>query len=162
MAKKQTADQLKIGIAQISPVWLNRQKTLDKILEYVNKASKQGCQLLVFGEALLPGYPFWVERTDGARFNSPVQKELYAHYLQQSVQIESGHLQPLCDVVSKNRMAIYVGCVERPADRGGHSLYCSLVYIDPTGKIQSVHRKLMPTYEERLTWAIGDGHGLLC
>jgi len=44
-------------------------------------------------------------------------------------------------------------------DRGGHSLYCSLVYIDARGAIGSVHRKLMPTYGERLTWAPGDGHG---
>jgi nitrilase len=53
-----------------------------------------------------------------------------------------------------------LGCIERPADRGGHSVYASLVYIDAQGAIQSVHRKLMPTYEERLTWAAGDGHGL--
>jgi nitrilase len=53
-----------------------------------------------------------------------------------------------------------LGCIERPGDRGGHSLYASLVYVDAEGLIQSVHRKLMPTYEERLTWAPGDGHGL--
>jgi nitrilase len=53
-----------------------------------------------------------------------------------------------------------LGTIERPQDRGGHSVYASLVYIDPAGSIQSVHRKLMPTYEERLTWAPGDGHGL--
>jgi nitrilase len=34
------------------------------------------------------------------------------------------------------------------------------VFIDPEGKIASIHRKLMPTYEERLVWAAGDGHGL--
>ncbi|MEZ5084086.1 MAG: hypothetical protein R2750_11650 [Bacteroidales bacterium] len=39
-------------------------------------------------------------------------------------------------------------------------MYCSLVYIDKTGEIKSVHRKLMPTYEERLVWSIGDGNGL--
>ena len=50
--------------------------------------------------------------------------------------------------------------MERAANRGGHSLYCSLVYIDANGEIGSVHRKLMPTHEERLVWAIGDGHGL--
>ena len=55
---------------------------------------------------------------------------------------------------------MYLGCVERPPDRGGHSLYASLVYIDPEGVIGSVHRKLMPTYEERLAWSPGDGHGL--
>jgi len=50
--------------------------------------------------------------------------------------------------------------MERAANRGGHSLYCSMVYIDGIGEIGSVHRKLMPTHEERLVWAIGDGHGL--
>jgi nitrilase len=53
-----------------------------------------------------------------------------------------------------------LGCIERPLDRGGHSLYASLVYVVPTGEIASVHRKLMPTYEERLAWSPGDGHGL--
>lgn len=51
--------------------------------------------------------------------------------------------------------------MERAPDRGGSSLYCTLVYIDATGKIRSVHRKLHPTYEERLAWAQGDGHGLV-
>ncbi len=50
--------------------------------------------------------------------------------------------------------------MERAPDRGGHSLYASMVFIDAEGEIGSVHRKLMPTYEERLVWAIGDGHGL--
>ena len=53
-----------------------------------------------------------------------------------------------------------LGIIERPADRGGHSVYASLVYIDAEGRIRSVHRKLMPTYEERLAWSPGDGHGL--
>jgi nitrilase len=51
--------------------------------------------------------------------------------------------------------------IERPADRGGHSLYCSRVHIGSDGRIASVHRKLVPTYEERLVWAPGDGHGLV-
>jgi nitrilase len=154
------SDNLKVGIAQISPVWLNRDDTTAKVVKYVEKAVDEGCQLVVFGEAILPGYPFWIELTDGARFNSPVQKNIHAHYLSQAIQIEAGHLQSLCNAASKHQIAIVIGCVERPPDRGGHSLYCSLVYIDPEGIIQSVHRKLMPTYEERLVWAAGDGHGL--
>ena len=59
-----------------------------------------------------------------------------------------------------HHIAVIVGRVERAEDRGGHSLYCSLVLIDSQGIIQSVHRKLVPAYEERLTWAPGDGHGL--
>ena len=57
-------------------------------------------------------------------------------------------------------MSCYLGIIERPKDRGGHSLYASLVFINSGGEIKSVHRKLQPTYDERLTWSPGDGHGL--
>ena len=115
---------------------------------------------MVFGEALVPGYPFWLEFTDGARFNSPLQKAIFAEYAAQAVQPQAGHLDVLCETAAERHIAIYLGCVERAADRGAHSLYCSLVFIDSGGEIRSVHRKLMPTYEERLVWAAGDGHGL--
>ena len=111
---------LNVGIAQIAPVWLDRKQTLAKIQDYVAKASKQGCQLVAFGEALLPGYPFWIERTDGACFNSPVQKEIHAHYMDQAVQIEAGHLDPLCETAAANKIAVVLGCIERAGDRGGH------------------------------------------
>ncbi|MCP4567012.1 MAG: carbon-nitrogen hydrolase family protein, partial [FCB group bacterium] len=153
-------DKLTVGLAQIAPIWLNRDLTLEKIIAMVERAADKDCRLVAFGEALLPGYPFWIERTDGARFNSPVQKELHALYMDQAIQIEAGHLKPLCQTAADRKIAIYVGTIERAADRGGHSLYCSMVYIDRDGIIQSVHRKLVPTYEERLTWAPGDGHGL--
>jgi nitrilase len=155
-----SSNHLKVAIAQIAPVWLDREKTLVKIIDYVNQAANAECSLVTFGEALLPGYPFWIELTDGARFNSSVQKEIHAHYSRQAVYIERGDLKQLCDVALKRRIAVYIGCIERAADRGGHSLYCSLVYIDAMGNIQSIHRKLMPTYEERLSWAQGDGNGL--
>jgi hypothetical protein len=63
------SDCITVGIAQISPVWLDRERTLDTIIEYVESAAREECHLVVFGEALLPGYPFWIELTDGARFN---------------------------------------------------------------------------------------------
>jgi nitrilase len=151
---------LKVGLAQIAPVWLQRDATISKVTEWIGKAADQGCKLVVFGEALVPGYPFWVERTDGARFESGRQKKLYAHYVEQAVTIEAGDLDPLCKAAENHEVAVYVGTMERAANRGGHSVYCSMVYIDAAGKIGSVHRKLMPTHEERLVWAIGDGHGL--
>ncbi|PHN04665.1 carbon-nitrogen hydrolase family protein [Flavilitoribacter nigricans] len=151
---------LRVGLAQIAPVWLNKAATLEKIERTIEEAAAARCELLIFGEALLPGYPFWVSLTNGAEFNSRVQKALHAHYARNAVQIEAGDLESICQLAAKHEMAIYLGTIERPADRGGHSLYCTLVFIDPQGKIRSTHRKLQPTYEERLTWAPGDGHGL--
>lgn len=153
-------DLLNVGFAQIAPVWLNRQRTLEKVVVAAEEAAAQGCQLLAFGESLIPGYPFWIEHTDGARFNDARQKEMHAHYMQQAVQIDAGHLDPLCTVAAENEMAIITGVIDRPSDRGGHSLYCTLVHISEQGEIINTHRKLMPTYEERLTWSPGDGYGL--
>ncbi len=152
--------RISVGLVQIAPVWLNRDATIDKIVSWIDKAAAEGCTLVVFGEALLPGYPFWVERTDGARFDSALQKSLYAHYVSQAVCVENGDLEQISAAARKHGISIYLGTIERASDRGGHSLYCSMVYIDAAGTIGSVHRKLMPTYEERLVWAIGDGNGL--
>jgi len=153
-------DILVIGVAQIAPVWLKRTRTLEKACAAAELAAAQGCRLVVFGEALAPGYPFWIERTDGARFDNPKQKAIFAEYLDQGVVIERGDLEPLQAVARRHGLSIYIGVMERAPDRGGHSLYCSLVYIDAEGRIGSVHRKLQPTYEERMAWAQGDGHGL--
>jgi nitrilase len=153
-------DRLVVGLAQVAAVWLDRARTLDKAAQYVSQAADSGCRLVTFGETLVPGYPFWLERTDGARFESRLQKEIHALYLEQAVQIEAGHLEALCRLAAQRRIAVVLGIAERPCDRGGHSIYCSAVYIDAAGRIGSVHRKLTPTYEERLAWATGDGHGL--
>lgn len=154
-------DLLTVGVAQIAPVWLNREATLAKIVDYIGRAAADNCNLVTFGEALLPGYPFWLELTDGARFNHPVQKDIHAHYLDQAVQIEAGHLDAVCAAAAKYGIAVMLGVIERPLERGGYSVYCSRVYIGPDGVIGSVHRKLVPTYEERLAWSPGDGHGLV-
>lgn len=153
-------DQLRVGFAQLAPTWLQREATAEKMLLAIQEAAEQDCQLLCFGETLLPGYPFWLDFTDGARFNSPFQKEMHAYYLEEAVQIERGDLEPFCRAARRHTMALVLGIVERPTERGGHSVYCSLVYIDPKGNIANVHRKLQPTYEERLCWSPGDGHGL--
>lgn len=154
-------DSLNVAIAQIAPIWLNRERTLEKVMTYVTEAADQEARLVVFGEALLPGYPFWLDKMNGAAFDSSIQKEIHAHYMHQALDIEAGQLDPLCELAKKKKLSVYLGTIERPMDRGGHSLYCSMVFIDHAGDIKSVHRKLMPTYEERLSWSPGDGHGLV-
>ena len=153
-------DNLAIAIAQIAPVFLDKNKTIVKIKNAMIEAAFQKAKLVCFGETILPGYPFWLEHTDGARFNDKIQKEIFSFYLQQSVSIADGDLRLICGLAKQLKIAVYIGIAERANDRGGHSIYCSLVYVDADRNIQSVHRKLMPTYEERLLWGIGDGNRL--
>jgi len=151
---------LRVALAQIAPVWLNKSETLQKITKQITEAAKNKAELIVFGEGLLPGYPFWLALTGGAEWDKQVNKELHAHYLRNSVTIENGDLDEVCSMAKEHGIATYLGIIERPMDRGGHSIYASLVYISEKGIIQSVHRKLQPTYDERLTWSQGDGNGL--
>lgn len=151
---------LKVAMAQVAPVWLDKKATIQKIEATILEAAKEKSELLVFGEAFLPGYPFWLAYTEGAAWDLKVNKELHGHYARNSIQIEAGELDSICALAKDHNMALYMGMMERAKDRGGHSLYCSLVYTNPNGEIQSVHRKLQPTYDERLTWAPGDGNGL--
>ena len=151
---------LKIAMAQISPVLLNKTETLKKVANSITEAGKKGCELIVFGEALVPGYPFWVALTGGAEWDKKINKELHAEYVRNSVQIEDGELDSICELAKQHNIAVYLGIMERAKNRGGHSIYASLVYINALGEIKSVHRKLQPTYDERLTWSPGDGNGL--
>ena len=152
---------LKVGIAQMASVFLDRAATIAKVVQWIDDAAAQGCQLVVFGEALVPGYPFWLDLTEASRFDSDLQKDIFAAYSDAAVTIEKGYLKPVCAAAAQHGIAVILGIIERPSDRSGHSLYCSCVYIDADGRITSVHRKLVPTYEERLAWSPGDGHGLV-
>lgn len=108
------SNTLKVGLAQIAPVWLDKLKTIEKIKSAIIDAVAQQCELVVFGEGLLPGYPFWLSLTNGAEFNSKVQKEIHVHYLRNAIQIELGELNEICTVARENKTAIYLGIIERP------------------------------------------------
>jgi nitrilase len=151
---------MKVAIAQISPVWLNQSATIKKIEAEIIKAAKENADLIVFGEALLPGYPFWVSLTNGAAFDNNLQKELFAIYQNNAVDINGDDLKSIQQKCLKNNIACYLGCIEKTKERSGFTLFCSLVYINKLGEIKSIHRKLVPTYEERLVWGNGDGNGL--
>lgn len=153
-------NSLKVAMAQIAPVWLLKNETLKKVEASIIEAAEKGAELVVFGEALVPGYPFWLALTGGAEWNTETNKVLHAHYVANSICIEKGELESVQNLAKEQEIAVYLGIIERPLDRGGHSIYASLVYINELGEIKSVHRKLQPTYDERLTWAPGDGNGL--
>lgn len=169
---------MKVAIAQIAPIFLDRAATIAKVVDWVQRAANAGAELVAFGESLIPGYPLWLCRTDAARFDADDQKELHALFAEQAVVIPEArgenalttpdapaHLMPIQEAAKRAGIAVILGATERAIDRGGHSLFCSCVTIGgrdaDAGRILSVHRKLMPTYEERLVWGVGDGAGLV-
>jgi len=153
-------NRLKVAMAQVAPVWADRSATIAKTIALIDDAADSNSDLIIFGEGHIPGYPHWLGYTGGAQWNDPIQKEIFAHYASNAVCIEKGDLKEICSACAKRNIAAYLGIIEQPKDRAGHSLYCTLVFIDRTGVIQSIHRKLQPTHDERLVWSYGDGHGL--
>jgi len=151
---------MKVAAAQIAPVFLNREATLAKVCDAIAEAGRGGARLVAFGESLVPAYPLWLCRTDGARFDAEDQKQLYACYADQAVDVSAGQLDGVCEAARRAEAAVVLGIAERDPRRG-HTVFCTRVIIDGRGEILSAHRKLMPTYEERLAWGQGDGAGLV-
>lgn len=147
---------MRIAAAQAKCAWLDAKAGTAKVVMWVQDAAAQGVELLAFPETFLSGYPFWLKHTGGARFNDPEQKRAYAAYLDAAVELDGPELKEVVEVVRDTGVFTYLGITERV--RG--TVYCTLVAIDPSQGLVSAHRKLMPTYEERLVWGTGDGHGL--
>ena len=87
---------IKVGMAQLAPVWLDSAATLEKVKAAMQEAAQAQTDLLVFGEGFLPGYPFWLALTEGAKWDLPINKTLHAHYAQNAIQIEAGELEAVC------------------------------------------------------------------
>ncbi|TPV93849.1 MAG: carbon-nitrogen hydrolase family protein [Myxococcales bacterium FL481] len=150
----------RVAALQDAPVFLDRRATLERLLEWVERATDEGVELLACGETYLPGYPFWLSHTGAAAFDEPTQKEAYRRYLEAAVRLDGPEIRELEVVSRSSRIALVVGIAERGPGPASGSVFCSAVTIDPDRGVLAAHRKLMPTYEERLVWAPGDGHGL--
>ncbi len=113
-------ETLSVSLAQLPTTWLKRNAGIQGVQEAIQTAAAEGAQLMVFGDAYLPGCPFWLDKVEGAAFDSTVQKSIHAGYLREAVCIEKGHLERICTLAAKKKMAIYLGIAERPIDRAGH------------------------------------------
>jgi len=153
-------DNLKAAVIQIAPVLFDREATIDKISEWAHKAAEQGAKLMLFPEALIPAYPrgFGFGMVVGSRSNEG--RELWQRYWDQAVEVPSCDTQRLGEIALQNETYLCVGVVERDQDFGGGTLYCTMLYFGPDGKLLGKHRKLKPTASERLIWGEGDGSTL--
>ena len=155
-------NKVTVAIIQASPVHSNLEASLSRAIALIEEAAKKGAQLVAFGETWLPGYPAWFDYCpEAALWNSEKTKEVYARLRQNSVVVPSRATEILAEVARANKISIVIGINERvDSGAGNGTLYNSLLIFDETGKLVNHHRKLVPTYTERLVWGAGDGDGL--
>jgi nitrilase len=147
-----------IAAVQDAPVYMDRGATTDKACQLIVEASTNGARLIVFPEAFIPTYPNWIWALPPSQ--NQMLSELYAELLQQAVTIPSPVTDQLCQAAKRSGVYVVIGLNERNAEASNTTLYNTLLYIDPKGKLLGKHRKLLPTAPERMVWGRGDGSTL--
>ncbi|NVJ70045.1 MAG: carbon-nitrogen hydrolase family protein [Alphaproteobacteria bacterium] len=147
----------KIAIVQEAPVFLNLEASMEKAIRHIEEAANQGANVIAFAECWLPGYPLWLDFAPGAGlWDHPGSKTLYRLLAENSVQQGDKHLARLQEVSTESGCYIVMGTHER----AGKTLYNTSFYFSPGAETPAPHRKLIPTYTERLVWGRGDGSTL--
>jgi predicted amidohydrolase len=146
-----------VAAAQLAPAFLNLEAGIDKACQWIAKAGKEDVKILVFPETWLPGYPIWLDSSpEAALWGHPPAKEIFQKLFENSPEITSPLIARLCDAAAGARLTLVMGLHERD----GNTLYNTMLYISEAGKVAGIHRKLVPTYTERLVWGRGDGSTL--
>lgn len=151
--------KVKVCVVQESPVFFDKEKTLIKLEELTTKYAKQDCELIVFPESYIPGYPRGFSFGTKVGSRTMEGKKLYAEYYDNSISLESEDLPRLEKLAKTNNIYIVIGVTEKQETNG--SLFCSMLYISPTDGLLGVHRKIKPTGLERVIWAESDGKDLV-
>jgi nitrilase len=138
---------------QATPVYLDRDATVEKACALIGEAGQHGAALIAFGEVFVPGYPDWVWRCQPWR-----DADLFGRMQDQAVVVGSDATERLGDAARAAGACVAIGIEER--EEHGSTIYNSLLYLGRDGAVLGVHRKLMPTGGERLVWGMGDGSGL--
>jgi nitrilase len=152
-------ERVTVACVQAEPVIFDRDATVEKLAELAAEVTRQGARLAVFPEAFIPAYPSstwaralagWAE--DGAR-------DAFALLAREAVEVPGEAERRLGEIAREHELWLVTGVTERDPAKPG-TLYNTLLYHGPDGRLALRHRKLVPTNHERLIWGPGDGGGL--
>ena len=149
---------VRVAIVQTPPVFLDREKCIDRACEKIAEAAGRGAELIVFPEAWISGYPYWGE---GWESNLQGWIPVRVRFYDNSLLIPSEDTARLGEAAAKANAYVVIGCNEMDSRPGVHTIYNSLLFLDRSGKILGRHRKTMPTFVERAVWGNGDGSDLV-
>jgi nitrilase len=153
---------VKVAAVQAAPVYMDLPASLEKARGLCREAAGQGAKLVVFPETWLPGYPAWLDCCrDVALWDYAPVKKVFARLMENSVAIPGPAFDALREMALENQIVLNMSVNERVREGAGRgTLYNTMLTIGAGGTLLNRHRKLMPTYTERMVWGKGDGTGL--
>jgi predicted amidohydrolase len=150
------SNTVRVAIAQLSPAVLDLDGCIAKAERALREAAKGGVKLVAFPETWIPVYPFWCDMGGFSKWDDEPAKRLHMRLFKNSLEVGSKPFVRLQAAIRKAKVHVVMGANER----AGRSLYNALFFFDDRGELVGHHRKLVPTFGERLVWGYGDGEGL--
>lgn len=150
--------RIKAGVVQAAPVLFDLEASLTKVISWIEKGAREGCELLLFPESFIPAYPRGLSFDAKVGKRTAKSKDQWLDYWENSLEIPSPILKPVQEAIRQAGMHVALGVTEK--EPIGGSLYCTLAYFNEKGEITGKHRKLKPTGLERYIWAEGSGDTL--
>lgn len=144
------------AVVQAAPIAFDKERTLQKLGTLAGEAAARGARLVVFPEAFVCAYPRGLDFGTRMGGRTPAGREQFRRYYDSSIDVPGPEVDFIAGVAAQHALHLVVGVIER----GGSTLYCTVLFFGPDGAYLGKHRKLMPTGAERLVWGFGDGSTL--
>jgi aliphatic nitrilase len=149
-----TLPRFSAAAVQAAPVYLDTAKTIAKACDLVAEAASKGADLVAFPEVFVPGYPYW-----NWTMTPVAGSEWFERLVRASILVPGPEVDQLREAARRAGCQVVIGVNERDRYSVG-TLYNTLLFIGPDGTLLGTHRKLVPTWAEKLTWGYGDGSSL--
>ncbi len=144
----------KVAALHVAPIFLDKHATATKAVSLIAEAARKGAELVAFPEAFIPAFPYWA-----ALWAPMYNHDLFRAIVDSSVLVPGPEIAMIAAEAKRRQVFVSMGINEKnPASSGG--IWNSNLLIDDTGQLINHHRKLVPTFFEKLVWTPGDGAGL--
>lgn len=147
---------VRAAVVQSCSVVFDREATIEKVARLTRDAKAKGAELVVFPEAFVSAYPKGLDFGAAIGSRTPAGRDDFRRYFDSAVEMPGPAARRLGEIAADNGVQLVIGVIERD----GGTLYCTVLFYGPDGKLLGKHRKLMPTASERLVWGFGDGSTL--
>ncbi len=149
-----TMSIIRVAACHASPVFLSAKETTEKAISLIQEAARNEAKLVIFPETYIPAFPIW------SSLRPPTHNhELFKHMVRESVYVDGEEINAIRAIARQLEVMVSIGISEK-VHTSSATLFNANLIIGSDGAILVHHRKLMPTFYEKLTWAPGDGHGL--